>query len=147
VATAAQALPARFWGVVPQNYPTAEQLQTLGDGGVESIRIPVAWTTVQPTKGQQFDWSAIDPQVAAAAKAGISVLPFLAGAPDWAVPTVSVPGTGGQATAPAHLPVGGAARLGWRAFLEAAVERYGPDGSFWTEHPAVPKRPLRTWQI
>ncbi len=33
------------------------------------------------------------------------------------------------------------------AFLNALVARYGPSGTFWVEHPGVPKHPLRTWQI
>jgi len=145
-ASAAQALPAGFWGAVPQHNLTAEQFQRLGRGGVESIRIPVGWPSVQPTKTSEFDWSGFDSQVEEAAKAGIKVLPFLSGAPEWAVPTKPVPGAGGL-EASAHLPVSGAARTGWVNFITAAVARYGPTGSFWSEHPGVPKRPIREWQI
>src|SRR4051812_20388805 len=94
-AAGAQALPAGFWGVVPQSNLSAEQFQRLGNGGVESIRIPVGWGSVQPAKNGQFDWSGFDHQIEEAAKAGIKVLPFLSGAPEWAVPTKSVPGAGG----------------------------------------------------
>jgi hypothetical protein len=146
-ASAAQALPAGFWGVVPQSHLTNEQFQRLGGGGVESIRIPIGWASVQPTKESQFDWSGYDSQIEEAAKAGIKVLPFLSGAPEWAVPAKTVSGTGGALKAPAYLPVKGAARTGWVAFLTAAVARYGPTGSFWSEHPSVPKRPIRQWQI
>jgi hypothetical protein len=27
------------------------------------------------------------------------------------------------------------------------ARRYGPDGSFWAEHPDVPRRPIRAWQL
>lgn len=145
-ATSAQALPAGFWGVVPQNAPTSEQFQRLGRGGVESVRISIGWPAVQPSKGGSFDWSGFDNQVEEAAKAGIRVLPFLTGAPEWAVPSKRVAGAGGL-TAPAGLPVSGAARTGWVSFVTAAVARYGPTGSFWSEHPGVPKRPIREWQI
>ncbi|HEY5943461.1 MAG TPA: glycosyl hydrolase [Solirubrobacterales bacterium] len=145
-ASAAQALPAGFWGVVPQSNLSGEQYQRLGAGGAESVRIPVGWGSVQPSNGGPFDWSGFDSQVEEAAKAGIKVLPFLSGAPEWAVPTKKVPGAGGLLT-PAHLPVSGAARTGWAAFVTAAVARYGPNGSFWSEHPGVPKRPIRNWQI
>lgn len=145
-ASAAQALPAGFWGVVPQSGLTSEQFQRLGRGGVESIRIPIGWQSVQPTKNGEFDWSGFDNQIEEAAQAGIKVLPFLSGAPEWAVPAKRVPGAGGL-KAPAHLPVSGAGRTGWAAFLTAAVARYGPTGSFWSEHPGVPKRPIREWQI
>lgn len=145
-ASAAQALPTGFWGVVPQNGLSAEQFQRLGRGGVESIRMPIGWASVQPTQESSFDWSGFDNQVEEAAKAGIKVLPFLSGAPEWAVPGKPVAGAGGL-KAPAHLPVSGAARTGWASFLTAAVARYGPTGSFWSEHPGVPKLPIREWQI
>jgi hypothetical protein len=145
-ASAAQALPAGFWGVVPQSNLSAEQFQRLSRGGVESIRIPVGWPSVQPTKNGEFNWSGFDNQVEEAAQAGIKVVPFLSGAPEWAVPEQRVPGAGGL-MAPAHLPVSGAGRTGWAAFLTAAVARYGPTGSFWSAHSGVPKIPIREWQI
>ena len=43
-------------------------------------------------------------------------------------------------------PAGAAAPVGQR-FVSGAVERYGPGGSFWAEHPSLPQRPIRTWQI
>jgi hypothetical protein len=33
------------------------------------------------------------------------------------------------------------------ADLRALIARYGPNGSFWADHPELPKRPLRDWQI
>jgi hypothetical protein len=146
-ASAAQALPAGFWGAVPQSNLNAEQFQRLGSGGVETIRIPIGWGSVQSVQGGPFNWAGFDGQIEEAAKAGIKVLPFLSGAPEWAVPAKVVSGTGGALKAPAHLPVGGAARSGWAAFVTAAVARYGPNGTFWSEHLGVPKRPIRTWQI
>jgi hypothetical protein len=145
-ASAAQALPTGFWGVVPQNGLSAEQFQRLSRGGVESIRIPIGWPSVQPTKDGEFDWSGFDNQVEEAAKAGIKVVPFLTGAPEWAVPEKRVPGAGGL-MAPAHLPISGAGRTGWVSFLTAAVARYGSTGSFWSGHSGVPKIPIREWQI
>ena len=145
-ASAAHALPAGFWGVVPQSHLSNEQFQRLGGGGVESIRIPIGWGSVQTTQGGEFNWAGFDSLIEESAKAGIKVLPFLSGAPKWAVPEKTVPGAGGL-KAPARLPVSGAARTGWIAFLTAAVARYGPTGSFWAEHPGVPKRPIRVWQI
>ena len=38
-------------------------------------------------------------------------------------------------------------RSDYVTYLAALVERYGPDGTFWTDHPELPKRPLREWQI
>ena len=32
-------------------------------------------------------------------------------------------------------------------YVTALVGRYGPSGSFWSEHPEVPLHPIRDWQI
>ncbi len=147
-APAAQAVPAKFWGVVPQAAPTAEQFQRLERGGVDSVRVPIVWSSVQTAPGGTADWSGVDAVVRGATQAGMEVLPFVYGAPVWAVPHAVVPGTGGAATAPRNLPVKtGAQRALWQAFLQLAVARYGPSGSFWLENPTVPRRPIRVWQI
>lgn len=144
-AASASALPARFWGVVPQAAPTEVQFQRLQRGGVDSVRIPIDWGAMQPTKATVVDWSGVDQLVEHAAKSNIELLPFITGAPTWAVPSAIIPGTSARAVA--HLPAAGAAATGWRAFLQQAVTRYGPNGTFWATHPAVPVRPIRAWQI
>lgn len=143
-APAAQAVPAKYWGVVPQQTPTTEQFQRLKRGGVDSLRIPVAWGSVQSTRGAAFNWSIIDPLVGGAASVGIEVLPFLYSAPGWAVPSDrSI-----SSHPPRFLPVrSGVQRSGWTRFVREAVLRYGPRGAFWTENPSIPRRPIRTWQI
>jgi hypothetical protein len=147
-ASAAQAVPANFWGVDPQAAPTPEQFQRLKRGGVDSVRIPVAWASVQPTKNAAFDWSSVDAVVGSAAGAGLEVLPFLYGAPSWAVPSAVVPGSHGSYRAPKTLPVRTAEqRAAWAAFVQAAAARYGPEGTFWSEHHQLSSRPIRTWQI
>ena len=143
-ASAAQALPANFWGAVPQSALSVEQYQRVHRGGVDTIRIPINWGAAQSSEGAAFDWSATDSQVSEAARTGIDVLPFLAGVPAWAERLVSV---GGGVQVPAKLPVAGRAKAGWVAFCKAAVARYGSNGTFWTENPGVPFRPLRNWQI
>jgi hypothetical protein len=146
-ASAAEAVPATFWGVVPQLTPSEAQFQRLHRGGVDSIRIGIDWGSLQPKKNGPVEWAGIDELVERAALSGIEVLPFVTGAPAWAVPQGIVPGTGGNAKAAAHLPVSGGAATAWKSFLEQAVLRYGPVGSFWVTHPALPERPIRTWQI
>jgi hypothetical protein len=146
-AAAARAVPATFWGVVPQATPSEEQLQRLRGGGVDSMRIPIDWGSVQPLRGGALNWSGIDAVVGKAAIAGVEVLPFLNGAPVWAVPSVWVAGSNHTVKAPAHLPAAGTAATAWSNFVTGAVARYGPNGSFWAANPTVPKRPIRTWQI
>ena len=142
-AAPAAAVPKTFWGIVPQAAPTTEQFLRLQRGHVGSVRIPIVWGLVQPVQGVS-DWSSVDALVRGAATAGIDILPFVSGAPSWAVATdrsiVSQP--------PMTLPVKtDAQRSAWTAFLTAAVQRYGPGGAFWAENPTVPARPVRSWQI
>jgi hypothetical protein len=146
-APGAQAVPGTFWGVIPQAEPSSEQLQRLKRGGVDSIRVSIGWNGVQPLRDGPFDWSGPDRAIERAAMAGIEVVPTLGGPPSWAVPIVAVPGSGGSVRAPRNLPVKGAAAAGWSSFAAAAAARYGPGGSFWAEHPGLPARPFRVWQI
>jgi hypothetical protein len=148
-ASAASALPAKFWGVAPQGLPTTEQFARIKRGGVDSIRIPISWGSIQPNPSAKakLEWSGTDQAVRGAAQAGVDVLPFIYGAPTWAVPAAPVPGSAGRFLAPRNLPVNGSAREAWAAFLQAAVARYGPNGAFWSENPGLTARPVRTWQI
>lgn len=141
-AAPALAVPAKFWGVVPQTTLSLEQFQRLKRGGVDSVRTPIGWSVVQPIANGPIDWSSVDAVVRGASNAGLEVLPFLTGAPSWAVAVDRRFGS------PVTLPVKtGAQRSAWTSFVRQAVLRYGPNGSFWAENPAVPKRPIRTWQI
>jgi len=145
-AATADALPASFWGVVPQSALSAEQFQRLARGGVQSTRVTLDWAALQPRRGAPIDWSGPDAIIERAALAGIEVLPAFADAPSWAVRSARVPG-GGWSTAPAHLPITGAAATGWKSLLTLAIQRYGPNGEFWATHPILPVRPISTWQI
>jgi hypothetical protein len=144
VPASALALPRDFWGVVPAEAPGEEQLATVARGGVETIRVPFNWGSVQDSRGAEPDWSSTDTAVKNADRAGLDVLPFLAGPPEWAIAREGVSGV----RAPISLPVKTAEqRQGWREFLRLVVFRYGPGGSFWAENPELPARPIRTWQI
>lgn len=145
-AAKAEALPANFWGVVPQTSLAEEHFERLDKGGVESVRVSLGWADLQPQKNGPVNWGGVDYLVEQAALSGLDVLPTISGAPTWAVPTANVQGDR-TAKAPAHLPVRGAAAGGWRSLLIQAVERYGPGGQFWVTHPNVPMRPIRSWQI
>lgn len=146
LAAPAGAVPARFWGAASQEQLSIGQLQRIERGGVDSIRIQIDWGGVQESEGEPFRWAGADLAIADAARAGLEVLPCLSGAPGWAVRPGRVPGTRRE-RAPRHLPVAGRAGRGWAAFVRAAVERYGPRGSFWRENPGVPRRPIHSWQL
>ena len=141
-ASSASALPANFWGVVPQVSPSSQSLQVLRRGGVDSIRVPVSWGSIQPTRRGGYDWSSSDSYFAAAAAARLQVLPFLSTAPSWAVPVDHRFGS------PRFLPVrNGTQRGSWKRFVVAAIDRYGPHGTFWRENPELPQRPVHIWQV
>ncbi len=141
-AASAEAVPAKFWGVVPQATPSPEHFQRLKRGGVDSIRTPIGWSAVQASPGGPIDWTGVDTVVRGAATAGLEVLPFLSGAPSWAVAVDRRFGS------PVTLPVKtGLQRSGWTSFVRQAILRYGPGGSFWAENPGLPEQPIRTWQI
>lgn len=141
-AASAFAVPSTFWGVVPQATPSPEHLQRLKTGGVDSIRIPISWESVQPVQGGAFNWSGTDSFIAAAVTARIEPFPFLSTAPRWAVP---VDRRFGSAS---FLPVrSGKQRAGWKQFVSQAVRRYGPRGTFWSENPGLPRKPIGAWQI
>jgi hypothetical protein len=138
---AAAALPGGFFGIVPQAAITQTDADYMSAGGIESIRIPLIWSQVQPTETSGYDWSPVDETVTFAAQAGLQVTPVLVGTPKWL--------EGKETT----LPAGDALeRRGWSAFVRAAAERYGPGGAFWLEHDALstsplPQLPIRRWQI
>lgn len=137
----AQALPKGFFGIVPQTGLTEADTQYMSAGGIESIRVPVAWSGIQPTAYSGYDWTSLDQTVAVSARAHMEVLPFLVGTPSWL--------EGRETT----LPISDATeRRVWTAFVRAAVERYEPNGVFWREHgpfsaDPVPADPIRSWQI
>jgi len=144
---AAQALPRTFFGIAPQTLLTDTDAAYMKAGRIGSVRWPVNWATVQPTAKGGYDWSSVDPAVAAAARSGLKVLPFLYGTPRWI------------AGKPTTIPIDNArARKGWVAFVKEAVKRYGPGGEFWAERapaasgvnylPAIRRPiPIRTWQV
>jgi hypothetical protein len=144
-AAAPVSVPKGFFGIAPQTGLSPADATRMRSGGIESVRVPVSWAAIQPTARGGYDWSSLDQIVAVAARARLQVLPFLFGTPRW------------LARKPTTLPVDtGKQRAAWAAFLQAAVGRYGPGGTFWDEHapgvikyqPAIPNpTPIRAWQI
>ena len=65
-----------------------EILSAMRDAGIEYARTDCTWKSVQKEKGGAFDFSALDAAADSADKAGITLLPLLQEAPDWALPQV-----------------------------------------------------------
>jgi hypothetical protein len=126
-----------MWDRAARNAPEADldqQWSLMAQSGVESVRTEFSWARAQPTEGTAPDLSATDALVGRAARHNIKLLPIVLYTPDWAAkrPIHGAP--------PAHIGA-------YTAFLRTLVLRYGPRGSFWDEHPELPRRPLREWQI
>jgi hypothetical protein len=113
---------------------TQMQAQT----GIGTIRFPFDWDKVETEPGV-YDFSRYDLVVGDAALHGMKVLPTLIGAPAW---RNSAPPVNPQRGV---YPPARPAEMGELAVV--FVNRYGPDGSFWTEHPDLPYVPIRAWQV
>jgi hypothetical protein len=111
-----------------------EQWDLMARSGVESVRTPFSWARAQPVGGEVPSFTNTDRLVGLAAARRIRLLPVIYQTPGWAERD-SHPGS-----PPAQIEA-------YTAYLEALVRRYGPSGTFWQEHPELPYRPLREWQI
>jgi hypothetical protein len=106
----------------------------MGRGRTGTLRINLAWGSVQSGPGADYDWSHYDGVVGQAAKNGIHVLATVYSSPAWAEPTPEYPPLGDR------LPE-------FEDFARAAVRRYGSDGTFWKANPGIPKVPIADWQL
>jgi hypothetical protein len=145
-ACAAAASPPRgFFGVAPQGPLQAADFEAMGAAGVGTLRFGLDWSRIEPVPGGGYDWGVSDALVAGAAAGGIRALPFVFGAPAWAI---ALDGHRcGRRGCPPYAPHGPAALAAWGGLLTAAVRRYGPRGAFWAENPGLPRLPVRDWQI
>jgi hypothetical protein len=140
IATCAAALPAGaavprdFFGVVPSGYDSAAEMQRMADNGVGAVRLLVNWNMVEPRQGVR-DWSYYDSYIAGLAAARIQAQPLLLGEPAW-IPGFPRP--------PVYSALG---RASWESFLAELAGRYGRNGLFWKQHPALPYLPLVDWEL
>ncbi len=118
----------------------SEDLQTMAETGVGGDRFLLDWAVVQPSPRGSFVWP--DEDIGALASHGIRLVPYVWGSPSWVAGTPQEP------------PIDNARQEeAWRRFLEAAVARYGPGGSYWAQgyrqqYGADAKPlPIQSWQI
>jgi hypothetical protein len=139
-------VPAGFFGVVPQAGIGQEDIERMAQGNVGTIRLVVPWGLIDTTaEPDDLNFSYVDTVVLIAAANGIQVLPTIYGTPTWVAE-----GLDGEKCDPdcaSFGPRSDAAIEAWRSFVGRIVERYGPEGEIWAEHPEIAKRPIRSWQI
>jgi hypothetical protein len=151
-------VPQGFVGVMADGpiaapgFDPAGELTTMVASGVESARVVLHWVDAQPyptmaavpaaerarfrdVEGIPTAFDRFDPLVANAALRGIHLLGVITTAPRWAAKHP------GQFSSP---PAGTAA---YARYARTLVGRYGPGGDFWEENPALPRRPIRRWQL
>jgi polysaccharide biosynthesis protein PslG len=125
----------RFYGVISaEPLPGGAMLARLGEGGAGTLRVNLAWAYVQSGPGAPYVWSHYDGVIGDAARNGIRVLATVYGSPSWVEPS-------------AENPPLGPSLFGFAAFARAAVQRYGTKGTFWADHPDLPKLPITDWQL
>lgn len=139
----ARSTPHGFYGVMADRAVLAapqeaadRQWNLMARSGVESVRTTFNWAHAQPVAGGAPAFGATDRVVELAARRRIELLPIVISTPAWAA---LEPDRGGES--PPRLT------SDYTAYLTALIGRYGPSGTFWDEHPDVPRRPLRKWQI
>jgi hypothetical protein len=118
-----------------------QDLRRLKQSHVTTVRWGFRWIRIEPVK-RTYNWNVTDRMIGALASRGVRLLPVVTSPPAWAA----------RADRPPLKSK--AARRGWKLFLKAAVERYGPKGDYWTdpdlyraEYPDGRSRPVKTWQI
>ena len=137
-ASAAAYLPPGFIGVSPQNPPGTRDFDLMSEAGIDSVRLPMFWAGIESEEpsAAKPSWEGFDGEVELAAEAGIRVMPFVWSSPSWVADEVI------------DLPVASARqRSAFAHFVSLAADRYGPFGSFWSDHPKLPFLPIRTWEI
>jgi hypothetical protein len=144
-ALAAGPAPDQFYGVNPGDLfklPQSQwdgQLQSIADDGVQVVRMGAWWSDLEPAPPvngvHHYSWSDVDQQVAALARHNLQWEPLLCFSATWGS---TIPGDYSGA------PDG---TQNFALFSAALVQRYGPGGSFWAEHPELPALPVTAYEV
>jgi hypothetical protein len=114
-----------------------ENLDRLRSTGAGLVRQTFDWSRIERTPGR-YDLAFYDDYVAALARRRLRLLPILFGTPRF---RSSAPANPRRGTYPPRAP----SDMG--EFGAVLARRYGPGGSFWREHPDLPRLPVRSWQV
>jgi hypothetical protein len=128
------------------------ELARMRRSGVGTARFAVYWFHLQPyptmaavppaqrsqyrdVNGIPTNFRFLDELVGNAAQKRLPLMPVVLGAPGWATDDTSR-----QIYVPRN-------PADYARFMDTLVRRYGPTGTFWTEHPDVHYFPVRAWQV
>lgn len=135
-ATAAAKVPHGFFGVAAEA-PTGKDFKKIHKTGFGAHRFDLNWRQVQRTRKGPHFWGQTDLRMQQTAKRGIRNTLVLIGTPRFVdkKPDGLVPPRSRE-----DLKL-------WSEFVEAAVDRYGRDGSFWNENPDLDPKPVDDWIV
>ena len=120
--------------------------QFMADAGIGWDRELWPWWRIQRNDSASFDWSVPDSVMLSAAQHNIKVFPLLYTTPSWTCTHIEHLGTGDESSRvcmPRNLgePVAPLVQTDtvnpnqfWGRFVFEAIMRYGPNGTFWSEH-------------
>jgi polysaccharide biosynthesis protein PslG len=140
VPSPAAAVRSEFFGIVQGQLDTRD-LQGMAAARVRTERFELGWKQVEASQGS-YRWAPSDQFIGALAAHRIRPFPFVWRSPPWV------------ASNPAYPPTDSAAHeQAWQGFLQAAVARYGPGGSYWGAPyhdkygAAATPLPIQSWQV
>ena len=118
----------------------AAQLDAMARSGVRMLRMDADWALMEPVPPaadgtHKWRWSRHDPFVEQFARRGLEWLPILGYSTRWS----------GRIAGDVHSPPKDIGQ--YAAFTRAFAERYGERGSFWREHPDLPYKPVKRYEI
>jgi hypothetical protein len=136
------AIPRAFYGTVPNTGLDPGDFDRMAAARVGSLRIGINWPDVQASRNGPFNFGGVDQLIGQAASHHIRVLATLFQTPPFETNGCT------SVFCLRHISIGTQAkRNDWKAFVKAAVSRYGRHGDFWTARPDLPYEPVTRWQI
>jgi hypothetical protein len=142
-ADARRSVPQRFIGtsldgaLASVDDPNQDaQFARMAAGGVETLRVAFSWSRAQPSEDGPIDLSATDRIVERASARNMEVLPHVIVAPNW---------NRWKGSSAEFAPPEDPSLL--QPLMTALIGRYGPRGTFWSDHPELPRLPIRQWQF
>ncbi len=105
----------------------AQEMDMVQKAGASTFRLPISpeWSE----KGA-VEWEWYDEIFRAAAEHGVTILPHFQG----------------RMNGEDDLPTVGE-KVAWSEWAKVAVRRYGYNGTFWSQYPSVPARPVFAWEM
>src|SRR5258705_5057358 len=141
----ASGAPDGFFGVNPGDLfrlpPSQwdEHLATIAGDGVQTVRMGAWWSDLEPGPPvggrHRYQWSEVDDQVVALARHNLQWEPLLCFSTTWGSKL------DGDYNAAPDGPDD------FAAFAGALAQRYGPNGTFWQEHPELPALPVTAYEV